>query len=307
MANQKNKGKASSSKGQRTRMVSVKKTGDYALPTARPVVSRNGGPRITPSAGGRGVTVSNTERLGTVSITADSTVTLKKTGFSLNPASTTLFPWLSTIARSYQLYRWKSLRISYLPIVATTQGGYVEHGIFYDYEDYVSWVVDAVNYFNLSSLGEFCSGPPYAGGQISVTENTRGTGEQNWFGSKVDVNMAHRRYPWLTVDPSPSTDHTHNLAVGALAAFQTYVASGGAGQAFGVPYVSYEIEFLHPAIPGYNTGALSLLRSGDRVVRQDEAEDCPSGCPPPFPPIRPAPDPPVSAGTTPDGEFVPSG
>ncbi len=306
MANQKNRGKATSQKGQRSRTVSVKKTGDYALPTARPVVSRTGGPRIMPSAGGKGVTISNTERLGTLSIGADSTVTLKKTGFSLNPASAGLFPWLSTIAKGYQFYRWKSLCVSYLPIVATTQGGYVEHGIFYDYEDYALWANDVVNYFNLSSLGEFSSGPPYAGGQISTTESTRVTGNQNWFGTKVDVAMAHRRYPWLTVDASPDSDHTHNLSVGAMAAFQTYVASGGAGQAFGVPYVSYEIEFLHPTVAGYNTGSLALTASGDRVLKQDEREDCPGDCPPAFPPVRKPPKDPVPDGTPSDGELAPS-
>ncbi len=306
MANRKNKGKAPSQKGQNTKMVSVKRTGDYALATGRPVVSRNGGPRITPTAGGRGVTVSNTERLGSLSISADSTVTLKKTGYSLNPASSALFPWLSTIAKGYQLYRWKSLCVSYLPIVSTTQSGYVEQGIFYDYEDYALWAADSVNYYNLSSLGDFASGPPYAGGQISTTESSRNTGDRNWFGTKVDVGMAHRRYPWLTVDANPNSDHTHNLAVGALAAFQTYVASGGAGQIWGVPYVSYEIEFLHPTIAGYNTGSLTLSMSGERVIKNDEGEDCSSGCPPPFPPIRPAPKPPAPPGTVVDEKFASS-
>lgn len=264
----------------------AKRTGDYVLATNRPVISRGRGPTITATSGGKGVIVCNTERLSGSAVNGDGTVVYKKSGFALNPASSNLFPWLANVAKSYQLYRWKSIKISYVPAVPTTEAGYVEAGVFYDYEDYTHWALDVSALPSLSYLGEFSTGPPYSGGQLATTEDRRGTSTQNWFGMTVDVNAAHRRYPWLTIDPSPSADHTQNLSVGAYAAFQTYTSSG-TNRLWGVPFISYEIELLHPAIPAFHTPT-GLLRMAEV---SDDGPHCPPGGPcDPFPPRKPPPD-----------------
>jgi hypothetical protein len=55
------------------------------------------------------------------------TSTAGSTGmFPFNPCS---LNWLAGIAKSYSKYRVHKLTFSYLPQVATTQGGYVDLGI----------------------------------------------------------------------------------------------------------------------------------------------------------------------------------
>jgi len=290
MANQKNKGKASSQKGQSGGgRMSVKRTGDYTLNTNRPVIARQRGPTITPTASGKGVAVCNTERLGTSAIFGNGSGSgFAKSGISLNPASTNLFPWLSNIAKNYQLYRWKSIKISYIPAVPTTESGYVEAAVFYDYEDFVNWFNDTTFAYSLSYLGDYATGPPYSGGQISVSEDRRGTSTQNWFGVNVDVVAAHRRYPWLTVDPSTGADHTANLAVGAYMAFQTYTSTG-TQRIWGLPFISYEVEFLHPAVSVLQTPT-TLLRSSVMAAEDDSPICFPGGKCPRFPPAPPPPE-----------------
>lgn len=255
-------------------------------------MTRSGSPVVRPIQGGRGICISNTERLGNTSVDYDSAKTYKKTGFPLNPASTNLFSWLGTISKGYQLYRWKSLKITYQPIVGTSTGGLIEMGVFYDYEDYANWASDTTNNFSLSALGDFAFGPPYAGGAMPTSEGSRTSNTSNWFGVNVDVTMAHKRYPWLTVDASAPTSpaQAHDLCVGANVAFQTYIASGGTG-AFGVAFVSYEIELLHPTVAGYNTGSFSLQKM------LEESPDCGGPCggfpprkDPPTPPPKPSED-----------------
>lgn len=264
----------------------AKRTGDYTLATNRPVISRQRGPTITPTAGGKGVIVSNTERLGPLSVQGNGLNVYTKLGLALNPASSILFPWLGNIAKNYQLYRWKSIKISYVPAVATTEGGFVELGAFYDVEDYQNWINDVTTYPGLSFLGDYSTGPPYSGGQLATTEDRRGTSNQNWFGLTIDVNAAHRRYPWLTVDPITSPDPVTNLSIGAYVAFQTYTSVTGS-RLWGIPFISYEIEFLHPAVPVFQTPTDLVSLRGAR--KGEDGPDCPEGPCYPVPPIPPPP------------------
>lgn len=49
---------------------------------------------------------------------------------SLNPMNTNLFPWLLAIATSYEKYRFRKLRITYVPVCGTNYIGRL--GLFYD-------------------------------------------------------------------------------------------------------------------------------------------------------------------------------
>jgi hypothetical protein len=66
-----------------------------------------------------------------------SNVTALNPGFNIvdvfiNPANTPLFPWLSGIAKKYDLYHFKRLRFTYVPSLPTSEEGNVYIGLDYN-------------------------------------------------------------------------------------------------------------------------------------------------------------------------------
>jgi hypothetical protein len=66
-----------------------------------------------------------------------SNVTALNSGFNIvdvfiNPANTSLFPWLSGIAKKYDLYHFKRLRFTYVPSLPTSEEGNVYIGLDYN-------------------------------------------------------------------------------------------------------------------------------------------------------------------------------
>lgn len=55
--------------------------------------------------------------------------------FIIQPADPQTFPWLSTIAPSYEQYRFKSLRFKYVPSVGTNYTGTINMAVDYDVRD----------------------------------------------------------------------------------------------------------------------------------------------------------------------------
>lgn len=53
----------------------------------------------------------------------------------LTPTNTGLFPWLAPIADRYEKYRFRSLKITWVPLVSTCQSGQVTMFIDYDADD----------------------------------------------------------------------------------------------------------------------------------------------------------------------------
>jgi len=92
------------------------------------------GPKYVPSQ--EGFRVRNTELCGSVGaslLTTFEILTRKR----LNPGSQNTFPWLSTIAGSFEFYRFNSLRFRYAPRVGTSTLGNIVVATDYDSADTV--------------------------------------------------------------------------------------------------------------------------------------------------------------------------
>lgn len=62
-------------------------------------------------------------------------VSLSTPGYDFNPACTLLFPWLSTIAESFERFKFHNLSFRLIPSQATTTAGRIYAAIDYDYDD----------------------------------------------------------------------------------------------------------------------------------------------------------------------------
>lgn len=252
-----------------------------ADPSARGILRRSGGPSIRSSPSGS-IVISNTERIGNA-VNTNSELNYTQLGMSLNPASNTVFPWLNSVVKSYQLYRWKKLTISYVPLVGTTFGGQVEMGIFYSTEDFTNWL--ATTSTGLSPLGDYACGPPYAGGLMNSDSGKRS--KADWFGVAADTSRLHTAIPWLRVDPGTASAELGQFSVGAWLAVQAYAPV--TASAVGLMYASYEIEVLNPTVSSVQSTFLdtSAIQVGG-VKFPDSDNHCNPGPCIPFPPPRPS-------------------
>lgn len=215
--------------------IDSKLLGSYANTNARPQLMRKGPARVTPTASG-GMRICNTEQF--VSLNTSGTGGYGVVAF--NPVD---FPWVGRIAGSYTKYKVHSLVFSYVPSVGTTQSGAIDLGLFYDYQDATYWGGTAGGPDNLSSCGDWASGPFYAGGAVDFTNQK--ISDVNWFGVKADAKMAHATYPWLVVDKTTNND-VGNLSIPVSIAFRTVNPTLVAPISIGRLMVSYDLEFIQP-------------------------------------------------------------
>jgi len=234
-ASNKNKTNKSSNKRPRTINTSV---GSYANPGGAIIRRRNEPPRIENKSAG--VRVSNSEYFADVATSAAGSTGM----FPFNPTS---LNWLAGIAKSYSKYRVHKLTFSYLPQVATTQGGYVDLGTFYDTEDAGQWIATGGDV--LYSCPQFASGPPYAGGAVSTANNN--VHDNNWFGLEVDTEAAHRTYPWLAIDSTVPVA-TGNLAIPVSVGIRAAGPGLATNTKIGRLIASYDIEFIQPVSASVN-------------------------------------------------------
>jgi hypothetical protein len=172
--------------------------------------------------------------------------------------------WLGPIAKSYQRYRIHRLHFSYVPQVATTQGGFVDLGTFYDTDDVIQWSsLTFASSDTLYQCPEYTSGPPYAGGAIRTTGAV--IRDTDWFGITVDTASVHRTYPWLIVDTTASaTDTVANLSRGVSLAWRTAAPGIVTSTGIGRILISYDLEFINPVAA---TSQPSFLRENGFLDR----------------------------------------
>lgn len=255
--------------------ITSKQVGKYANPGNRQTLTKDWSPVVVSSASG--VRVKNTELFKVVSVPGSGTVGTSGV-LAFNPASSSVLPWLSGIGKSYSKYRLHSCTISYAPVVPTTQAGFVEMGVFYDYEDAIYWGTVAND--NLSQCGTYAFGPMYAGG--AVTSTTSSMAGDNWFGVKVDCTRVHQTYNWLMCDQAISSDADGNLSKAFEVAYNAvFPASPAGGQAFGRIFVSYDVEFIQPTAPA-NQKPTFITEAG--IKSEDDIQRDKPGTPPTTPP-----------------------
>jgi hypothetical protein len=103
-----------------------------AMPVSAPaaqsmVTGRLGQPKIKNNR--RGVIINHSEMLNTLTASVSAS-NYKVTNYVINPAKADIFPWLSSIATSYDKYRMRKLRVTLNSVQPTTVAG--KYGIGYD-------------------------------------------------------------------------------------------------------------------------------------------------------------------------------
>jgi hypothetical protein len=100
--------------------------GGNLMPFGYSIFSRNNPPRI--SGNGSSITIAHRELLGDVL----SAINFRATSYPINPGLSTVFPWLSPIARQYESYTFHKLNVVYEPSCQTTTAGAVFLAIDFD-------------------------------------------------------------------------------------------------------------------------------------------------------------------------------
>jgi len=136
MSNKNYKQKKNGGASQKT----IKGCGNDA-PLARSGALRNTPPRI--SSSGNTFTISRREFVGTATNGASTSYVLSALsssvpGYDLNPGTATMFPWLSTIAYSFERYRFQKLSISFVPSQSATTAGRYYAAVDFDWDDTVA-------------------------------------------------------------------------------------------------------------------------------------------------------------------------
>jgi len=211
------------------------------------VVRNTRGPRINTI--GNTVVVCNTEVVATIISGAAGVFT--EVGIGLYPGNFT--SWLNGVAVNYSKWRWRKLRLVYIPTVPTTTAGLIVMGLTYDFADTAPTTVTQLQTFNqsvtapvwggydgTSSLHNYSKSHPGAVLiDVDVTRFGSGNG-LTWYKYLNATNFAAQ------------TGIDRNIyAPGALAV----ATSGGtnvAAAAVGNIFASYEIELIEPTASATN-------------------------------------------------------
>jgi len=184
-----------------------------------------GGTKPIFAGGNNRITVTHRELL--TDISSDSTDWKMLDSYDLNPGDADTFPWLSTIAWSWESYKFNTLRFVYEPRCATTQAGAVQ--VFTDFDNLDSVPVDQKS---ASSFANFSESPPYV-------RNTH----------TVPVQQLWQSKPVKFITPSggiPSGADPTNYNCGTF-----YIFSVGTGAAaLGSLWVEYTVELITPNVGG---------------------------------------------------------
>jgi len=178
-----------------------------------------------------GVTVHSVDYLGSISQNATAN-TFSTVVFSLNPTSTTSFPYLaSTIAPAYQRYKLKMLRLHYAHFVSTSQAGSI-----------VMW----------HNSDPLATSPASSSQALNDSNSTEGAVYEDL---RLDVDLRGMTSDWMYVGTS-ATDNRLNSA-GQVAWCTDKNPAGGT--AIGDMYVETVWEFAQRKLPTQNE-PVALLR-----------------------------------------------
>jgi len=195
----------------------------------------NAGPRVN---GKRGFRFAHKEIVTGLVNTSTSfqilPICLNTPGLDFNPALSSMFPWLSTIATNFERYRFHSLKCTLIPSVSTATPGRVYMAADYDYDDNPN-----VNKQQLMSYANAVEGPVYQ--KLTFT---------------ASVKELHRDMPWKYC-----TTITRNNFVEARTAFGGFLLVGIDSTTY-CNYdmvVDYDVEF---ELPQLEMGAIFDASTG---------------------------------------------
>lgn len=155
------------------------------------------------------------------------------------------FTWLSALALNFGKWRWKSLRIIYIPTCSTAQAGGLTMGFYYDTND-----ATPTSRTILSAARDTVSIPVWAG-----WEGAQLLGMGSKFAAKypagaavIDFDVTKCQKPWYPFITSGNyaaltavdrNIYSPGVAYGVIDGLPISTATGTA-------YASYEIEFIEP-------------------------------------------------------------
>lgn len=162
--------------------------------------------------------------------------------FGMNPGNPGLFPWLSTIASRFELYKFRALRLIYEPQSATTTTGTVMIAADYDASD------------------------PPPSSKVQMMSYKRSVRSPPWFActhesAGADLHRLKTNYVLGGVAPTGTDIKTYDIG-NLYVALQSDVAQG---TTCGELYVEYTVDLITPQI---NNEAISYsgFRSGGLVA-----------------------------------------
>lgn len=154
------------------------------------------------------------------------------------------FTWLAALALNFGKWRWKSLRLIYIPNCPTTTAGALTLGIYYDTND-----ATPTSRQILSAARDSVSIPPWGGWEGSQLLNREHTALSREPGGTAALNFDTTKcqkpwYPYITsgnyaaLTPIDRNIYSPGVAYG--------VSDGGVVTAWGTIYASYEVELIEP-------------------------------------------------------------
>lgn len=144
--------------------------------------------------------------------------------FGINPGNSGLFPWLSTVARRFEMYKFRSLRIIYEPQTGTTSSGTIMLAIDYDASD-----LPPLDKTQMMSYKNAVRSPQWSG---CVHQS-----------ASADLHRLKTNYVLSGVAPPNSDIKTFDIGNLFVA-----VQSSGEIQASGELYVEYDVDLITPQI-----------------------------------------------------------
>jgi hypothetical protein len=178
------------------------------------------------------ISVAHTEMVGTL-VSSGTVSTYSVSSFVANPGKPSIFPWLSTLATNYDMYRFKKLRVCLVSSQPTSVGGRI--GIGFDYDSTDPTPRNRVEFFALSAHIE--SSP--------------------W--ESLELNIPCEGGKRFTNTHTTSDSKLIDLGQILLMSDQIITANSVLADII----VSYEVELFHPQQAIFNTqGFTSLVDSG---------------------------------------------
>jgi hypothetical protein len=192
-----------------------------SLPSAIGSVVKSGKPQTKSQANGN-MTIKHREYIADINV--------EETGFDLqfqfgiNPGNNALFPWLSTVAQRFEMYKFRSLRVIYEPQTSSTSVGTLMLAIDYDAKD----------------------APPQDKTQMMSYKNS--VRSPLWYScthQSAAADLHRLKTNYILAGASPPDTDIKTYDIGNL-----YVAiqSNGSSVAAGELYVEYDVDLITPQI-----------------------------------------------------------
>lgn len=200
-------------------------------PVAKGIVQKASKPKFTMPKSDGSIRISHREYVDDI----NGSVLFSGVVSPINPGISACFPWLSTLASSYESYRFNRLRFIFESTSATTHTGAVMMAVDYDPDD-----TPPTNKTQLMSYSGAVRGPPWESFDLSC--------------SKADLQKLPQRFIRLGINDLATKDNklydTGNLFL--------FTAGQQNSNLVGELYVEYEVDLFTPQL---DLNATSLAQS----------------------------------------------